>query len=49
MKMKRGIIRLFSFFHVTEHQWNEIDRGKPKVSGKILSQCHFLHHISQMD
>jgi hypothetical protein len=32
-----------------EHWWNEIDRGKPKYSGKILSQCHFVHHKSHMD
>jgi hypothetical protein len=25
---------------------NEIDRGKPKYSGKNLSQCHFVHHKS---
>jgi hypothetical protein len=24
----------FSFFHVMEHRWNEIDRKKPKYSGK---------------
>jgi hypothetical protein len=23
----------FSFSHVMEHRWNEIDRGKPKYSG----------------
>jgi hypothetical protein len=23
-----------SFFVVMEHRWNEIDRGKPKYSGK---------------
>jgi hypothetical protein len=29
-----------------EHRWNEIDRGKPKCSGKNLSQCQFVHHKS---
>jgi hypothetical protein len=39
----------FSFFQVMEHRWNEIDRGKPKYSGKNLCQCHFVHHKSHMD
>jgi hypothetical protein len=30
MKMKRKMIVLFSFFQVTEHRWDEIDRGKKK-------------------
>jgi hypothetical protein len=47
--MKRKVINLFSFFQVMEHQWNEIDRGKPKYSEKILSQCHFVHHKSYVD
>jgi hypothetical protein len=34
------MISFFSFFRVMEHGWNEIDRGKPKYSGKNLSQCH---------
>jgi hypothetical protein len=38
MKKKRKMI-FFSFFQVIEHRWNEIDRGKPKYSGKNLSQC----------
>jgi hypothetical protein len=29
--------QFFSFFQAVEHWWNEIDRGKPKYSGKILS------------
>jgi hypothetical protein len=29
----------FVLFLVMEHRWNEIDRGKPKNSGKNLSQC----------
>jgi hypothetical protein len=32
-----------------EHGWNEIDRGKPKYSGKNLSQCHFVYQKSHMD
>jgi hypothetical protein len=32
-----------------EHQWNEIDRIKPKYSGKNLYQCQFVHHKSHMD
>jgi hypothetical protein len=39
----------FSFFQIIEHRWNEIDKGKPKYSGKNLSQCHFVHHKAHMD
>jgi hypothetical protein len=31
----------FDLFVVMEHWWNEIERGKPKNTGKNLSQCHF--------
>jgi hypothetical protein len=40
---------LFLFFQVMEHRWNEIDMGKPKYSGKKLSQCHSVHHKSHVD
>jgi hypothetical protein len=29
-----------------ERRWNDIDRGKPKNSGKNLSQCHFVHPVA---
>jgi hypothetical protein len=32
-----------------EHQWDEIDREKPKYSEKTLSQCHFVNHKTHMD
>jgi hypothetical protein len=32
-----------------EHRWNDIDRRKPKYSGRNLSQCHFVHYKSHMD
>jgi hypothetical protein len=48
MKMTMMII-IFVLFLVMEHRWNEIDRGKPKYSGKNLSQCRFVHHKSHMD
>jgi hypothetical protein len=38
-----------SFFLVMEHRCNEIDKGKPKYSGKNLSQCDFVHHKSHME
>jgi hypothetical protein len=49
MKMKRKVIRFFLFFQVMEHKWNEIDRGKPKYSGKNLFLCYFVHHKPHMD
>jgi hypothetical protein len=48
MKMTMMII-IFVLFLVMENRWNEIDRGKPKNSGKNLSQCYFVHHKSHMD
>jgi hypothetical protein len=48
MKMKDCQF-FFSVLKVMEHRWNEIDRGKPKYSGKNLSQYHFVHHKSHMD
>jgi hypothetical protein len=44
MKMKRKMTSFFFIFPSTE-----IDRGKPKYSGKNLSQCHFVHYKSHMD
>jgi hypothetical protein len=32
-----------------EQWWNHIDRRKLKYLDKNLSQCHFVHHGSQMD
>jgi hypothetical protein len=49
MKMTMMIIIIFALFQVTEHPWNETDRGKPKYSEKNLSQCNFVHHTSHMD
>jgi hypothetical protein len=32
-----------------EPWWNDIDRVKPKILEKNLSQCHFVHKKSHMD
>jgi hypothetical protein len=45
MKMTMMII-IFVLFLALEHWWNEIDRRKPKYSGKTLSQRYFVHHKS---
>jgi hypothetical protein len=50
MMMMMMMISFFPpFSWVMEHRWNEIDRGKLKYSGKNLSQCRFVHHISHVD
>jgi hypothetical protein len=42
--------KVFSAFSILMEHWcNEIDRGKPKYSGKNLSQCQFVYHKSHMD
>jgi hypothetical protein len=33
---------------VKENWWSD-DRGKPTYCQKNLSQCHFVHHKSDMD
>jgi hypothetical protein len=43
MKMTVMMI-IFVLFLIMEHRWNETDRGKPKYSGKNLSQCHFVQN-----
>jgi hypothetical protein len=47
--MKVKMIVIFVLFLLMEHRWNDIERGKPKYAGKILSQCNFVHHKSHMD
>jgi hypothetical protein len=34
---------------VMEHRLNDTDRGRPKYSGRKLSQCYFVLHKSNMD
>jgi hypothetical protein len=43
------MISAFSFVRVMEHRWNKIYRGKPKYSGKNLTQCNFVHHKPHVD
>jgi hypothetical protein len=49
MMMTTMMMIIVVLFQVMEHRWNEICRGKPKNSGKNLSQCHFVQHKSHMD
>jgi hypothetical protein len=44
MKMMEVFFLLFHFHGAPVEL-----RGKPKYSGKNLSQCHFVHHKSQID
>jgi hypothetical protein len=48
MMMMMMMMIIFVLFLVMEYRWNEIGRGKPKNSGKNLSQCNFVHHKSHM-
>jgi hypothetical protein len=36
----------FFLFQVMAHRRNETDRGKPKYSGRNLSQCQLVYHKS---
>jgi hypothetical protein len=31
-----------------EYWWSGIERGKLKCFGKVLCQCHFVHHRSEL-
>jgi hypothetical protein len=39
----------YQVLQVMEHQWNEIDRGKPTTRRKTCPQCHFVHHKPRVD
>jgi len=32
-----------------EHCWNDTDRAEEKRSDRTLSQCHLVHHNSNME
>jgi hypothetical protein len=36
-------------YEYVESRWNDTDRGEPKNPERNLSQCHAVHHKSQMD
>jgi hypothetical protein len=43
------IINLQMIYEYGEPRWSDIDRRKPKISEKSLSQLLFVHHKTHVD
>jgi hypothetical protein len=44
-----GLFVFSQWFLSMEPWWNDTGRGRPKNSERNVSQCHFVHHKSQMN